>query len=442
MVPARRGGGPLGPQLIAGLDRWLGKPACALLSLVERLRRLRARPEPAPPRRILFVKLIEMGSTVLASAAFAEAERRVGRDNLFVLVFRPNRAILDVLPFFRPENVIEVDDGGLLRFVSSLLRALARTRREGIDTAIDMEGLSSASAVITWLTGAGRRVGFYNFTAQGPYRGRLLTHELVYTFQHHVSRTFLALVRAAFAEPGEDGVLLKEAIETPSAGPPVFAPTRDELERVRGLLRSRGRAEPGAVVVLNPNCSDLLPLRRWPTDRFVELGRRLAAERPDLTLAVTGAPSERAEAERIADAIGSGRAFSLAGETSLSELLTLYCLADLLVTNDSGPVHFAALTPVRVVALFGPETPALYGPLAAGARAITANLACSPCVNILNHRISPCADNQCMQRITVEQVLGAARELLDEARRERLGRERWVRLPGGPPSAPDAPPPR
>jgi ADP-heptose:LPS heptosyltransferase len=254
-------------------------------------------------------------------------------------------------------------------------------------------------------------VGFYNFTSQGPYRGRLLTHELNYNFQHHVSRQFVALVRAA-ARSREEVPLLKERIPDQVIELPEFVPTSEGLEEVRALLREEAGTDPGRLLLLNPNCSDLLPLRRWPSERFVELGRRLLGELPGATLVVTGAPSEAEEAARIARAIGSARAFSLAGRTSLQQLLVLYSLADLLVSNDSGPVHFAALTPVPVVALFGPETPLLYGPLSRRARVLQAGLACSPCVSILNHRMSPCTDNQCMQRITVEEVLAAARELL------------------------------
>ena len=65
-----------------------------------------------------------------------------------------------------------------------------------------------------------------------------------------------------------------------------------------------------------------------------------------------------------ASAIGAERAVSFAGQTTLRELLTLYTIADVLVTNDSGPAHFASLTPVHTVVLFGPETPRLFGSLA------------------------------------------------------------------------------
>lgn len=403
------------PDTVARMDRWLARPLCAVLSAFERLRRTWLRDAPGAPRRIVLVKLVEMGSTVLACPAFDEAKKLVGRDNLFILVFESNKAILDVLPYFRSENVIAIDDRNPVVFALSLRRALVRVWRAGIDTAIDMEGLTASSAVVTYLTRARRRVGFYNFLSQGPYRGRLFTRELSYGFQHHVSRQFLGLVRAAAAE-GDDVPLLKERIPDERVELPRFQPSVAESEAVRALL---GAGAGSRLLLLNPNCSDLLPLRRWPTERFVELGRRLLDEWPGATVVVTGAPDEAEDAAAVAREIHPERAVSVAGRTTLRQLLVLYSLADLLISNDSGPVHFAALTPVRVVALYGPETPTLYGPLSERSRALSAGLLCSPCVNILNHRMSPCRDNQCMQRIQVDEVLTATRELLADVRSPR-----------------------
>ncbi len=84
----------------------------------------------------------------------------VGRDNLYILVFASNRAIVDLLPYFPEKNVLTIDDGSLVRFVLDLLRVMVRIRRQGIDTAIDMEGLTASSAIISWLTGARQRIGF------------------------------------------------------------------------------------------------------------------------------------------------------------------------------------------------------------------------------------------------------------------------------------------
>ena len=99
-----------------------------------------------------------------------------------------------------------------------------------------------------------------------------------------------------------------------------------------------------------------------------------------------------------------GRVISLAAKTTLRDLLVLYSLADVLVTNDSGPGHFATMCEVENVVLFGPETPLLFGPLGKHHRVLWSQLACSPCVNPYNHRLTPCTNNVCMQRITVDQV--------------------------------------
>jgi ADP-heptose:LPS heptosyltransferase len=155
----------------------------------------------------------------------------------------------------------------------------------------------------------------------------------------------------------------------------------------------------------------------WPTDRLIELGQRILAEHADVKLAITGAPSERAAAERIARQIGpSQRVVSLAGKTTLRELLVAYSIADVLVTNDSGPGHFASMTEIDSIILFGPETPALFGPLGASSHTIWRGLACSPCVSALNHRFSPCNDNVCMKEITVSQVLDTVNGLLQRRR--------------------------
>jgi len=395
------------PRTVRRIDTWLGQPLCGVLSLLRRVGRCRlgrSRLE-GPPRKILFIKLIEMGSTVLAHRAFTAAAEMVGRENVYLAVFEANRPIADIMELVPPENVIAIRDHTPFVLIIDMLRAIRRVRRCGIDTAIDMEGFARASAIFAVLCGARRRVGLHRFTSEGPYRGRLMTHEVQYNFYLHTSLGFLSLVEALKRPPGEVP-MLKQAVPTAADYPPPFKPTVDEQTTVKQRLDGvAGRTVERPIVLLNPNASDLLPLRRWPTERFVELGRRLLAARRDVTVVITGAPSEQTAALEITRAIDPVRAACMAGRTTLRELLVLYTLADVLVTNDSGPAHFAALTDIHVICLFGPETPVLYGPLTPRCDSVTANLACSPCVNVFNHRDSPCNDNKCMQAISVDEVL-------------------------------------
>ena len=94
-----------------------------------------------------------------------------------------------------------------------------------------------------------------------------------------------------------------------------------------------------------------------------------------------------------------------------TDLPALYAEAALMVSNDSGPAHFAAAAGLPTIVLFGPETPNLYQPLGP-ARAIYAALACSPCVSAHNHRQTACTDNVCMRAISVDSVYAAVAELL------------------------------
>ncbi len=74
----------------------------------------------------------------------------------------------------------------------------------------------------------------------------------------------------------------------------------------------------------------------------------------------------------------------------MRQLLVLYHLADVLVTNDSGPAHYATITPIDVVVLFGPESPTIFGPVSPRSHHLWAELPCSPCVTAFNNRLSPC----------------------------------------------------
>lgn len=411
------------------LDYWLGVPATAGLTLLRAFARVTAAQAPArPPQRVLFLKFIEQGATVLAQDAIGLAVRKVGRGNVFFCVFESNRAILDVLETVPPQNILSIRDRGLLAFLTDFLRAAWFVRSNRIDSVIDMEFFSRASAIFAFLSGAANRVGLHRFTGELPYRGDLMTHRVQYLPHLHIAVQYLILVEALFrpfdsqstrdarelvaqGRARLDEPLLKVPLSEIRAGaagePPRFVPRPSELERVRARV---GTGQP--IVVLNPNASDLLPLRKWPTERFGLLAKRLLAEYPDARIVLTGARSERIAAEALCRELGSPRVVSMAGETSLPELLTLYSLADVLVTNDSGPGHFSSLTPVHAIVLFGPETPRLFGPLSSASTVIWKELACSPCVSVFNHRLSPCRNNVCMQSITVDEVFGAVQQAI------------------------------
>ena len=158
-----------------------------------------------------------------------------------------------------------------------------------------------------------------------------------------------------------------------------------------------------SIVLINPNASDLLPQRRWMPEHFASLARSILNDFPTHYVLITGAPSEREQAERLKEKINHPRCINFAGKNKFTELPALYNISKVMITNDSGPGHFSAVTDLKTFVLFGPETPKLYGSLG-NSVAIYAGLACSPCVSAANHRETPCRNNVCLQVLTPELV--------------------------------------
>jgi ADP-heptose:LPS heptosyltransferase len=392
---------------LRAIDRLVGLPACRLLTIH---RRIVGDPSGGATGRILFVKLAEQGSTVLADRAISAAIDRVGRDNVFFLAFEENRFVLDVMGLLPPANVLTIDANSIATVARTTLGVLKRLRQLRIDVAVDLEFFARSSAIFSYLSGASRRVGLHSFAGEGPARGDLMTHRLAYNPYLHTSDLFLLLVNTIDIEPARLPAVPvpADALGAQGSSDARFVPRDDDLAEMRRLvLDLTGRPDVPPLILLNANCGDMLPLRKWDGMQYVELARRLLDAHPDRYVAFTGNPAEADEANRLAAAVASRRCVSVAGRTTLPQLLALFSIARVLVTNDSGPAHFATLTPIHVVTLFGPETPALFAARSPRNHVLWAGLACSPCVSAFNNRLSTCRDNLCMQRISVDEVVAA-----------------------------------
>lgn len=393
------------------IDHWVGVPLCAiaspLVALMDGVKNIFGR-EPEAPKKLLFIELSEMGSAILVDPAMRNAQARGAE--LFFLIFKSNRASLTLLNTVKPENIFTIDSSSLGGLIKDTLHFLIIARRHRIDTVIDLELFSRFTALLTGLCGARRRVGYHIFHGEGLWRGFMLTRKVHYNPHIHITKNFLSLIHAAFAKHIEvpfskiqipdSEVRLEQAIINPSA-------LENVRERVEKLAKEAGVDYihgKNRLILINPNASDLLPQRRWAQQRFSELIQGVHQQYPSDLILITGSPAEFAYVEKVRTVANIKNALNFAGQVSFAELPPLYTLSDVMVTNDSGPGHFSAVTPLRTVVLFGPETPALYGSVG-NSIAITANLACSPCVSAANHRKTPCHDNVCMQAITVAQVL-------------------------------------
>ncbi len=394
-------------DLQRAIDRWAGVPLCALASLADRL--LPRRRAPEAPRTIVVILLSEMGSLVLAQPMFALLKARYPGASIHVMLFGKNREVLDLMGSIPPENVIAVDDrslGGLVRTLASAIRTLRRLRPDAV---LDCELFARISALLAWASGAPLIAGFHRHTQDGLYRGSFVNRPVLYNPYRHLAFQFLTLARAleSRSHPLDKESLDEGPLPLPA---PAFAPGEADAFNARlDADHPRVRGRPPALIYPS---GGILPIRAWPPGHWEALARGLLAD--GYVVAITGLPSDKALTGALAAAIGSPDCIDLAGYTkSVRELVVLLARAALLVTNDGGPAQFSTLTGIPTVALFGPETPDLYGPLGTHARCLHLRIPCSPCLTAYNHRNSPCdGDNQCLKQIGVDEALAAARKLL------------------------------
>ncbi len=392
------------------VDRLAGVPICALLSGIERLRRmLFGSPQPAAPRRILIILLSELGSLVLAQPMFARLKSLYPDASLHILMFGKNREVLDLMGVMPREHVLTVSDRSLGSLVLDSLRAIRTMRSLKFDVVIDCELFSRVSSIFAYLSGAPVRVGFHPHTQEGLYRGGFINRPVMYNPYRHLSQQFLTMVAAIESET----VPVGKGRAAEVSAPPQLAFPESELREVEAQLHADFPVIQGKKLVLVYPGGGILPIRAWPAENYKELCASLLAD--GYAVGVIGLKDDKPLAQEVVAASQSQYCIDLTGYTkSIRHLLAVFHRASLLVTNDGGPGQFAALTPIPALVFFGPETPALYSPLAPNIHCLYPGYSCSPCLTAYNHRASPCdGDNQCLKQITTGHVLARARALLE-----------------------------
>lgn len=395
------------------IDRWVGMPLCFILSIIiwisAKIRFLKKKtPELS---RVLFIELSEMGSAIIVDPAMRKLKRHGGSE-LFFAIFEDNYKSLKILQTVPEKNVFKMRSSGLLVLAMDVIRFMVWSRKHKIKTVIDLELFSRFTALLCGLSGARSRVGYASYHDEGLYRGNIINFPVRYNAHVHVSINFMSMVNTALgmhndpyattAVPSEELILTKAIIDRKKV---------DEVRvKITGLYPSwKGQR----LVLLNVNASDLLPQRRWLPENFAAVARHLLGEFEDVLIIGTGAPTEKEYVQNVVDMVGDERFVNSAGVFKFEELVPLYSISSLMLTNDSGPAHFASVTDLKVFVIFGPETPDLYLPLG-NAEAFYLGLPCSPCVSAANHRKTSCVTRPCITGISPDWIKGRLTEYLKE----------------------------
>ena len=398
----------MNPDTTRLIDRWAGIPLCFFTSLlIWKNKKTSSGAESIDT--IVFIGIAEIGALVVSYPAIQEARKKHPKSRICFITAPAGKQTLKLMGF--DENDILLIRISSIRSIFGDIAKIRNTFKKESVSAVVLEPFTRFSTLVAAWVGASKRIGCYRFLAEGSYIGKLLSHRLIYNPHLHASQTYLALVKL-LDEPESPEPQLKEVV-TPQIKNwlKIGIPENEQYTLKNRLKTEIPEINLKKIVLLNANTSDIVPLRKWPLDNFIELGKWLL-ENYEVTIVLTGSLEEHSASENLAREIDPERVINFAGKTTFKELITLYSLGELLVTNDSGPVHFASTTNIPIIALFGPETPKIFGPMSPAAKVISVGLACSPCISVFNQKKSSCNDNQCMKQITVEMVIKETQKIL------------------------------
>ena len=399
-------------DLMRKIDYWAGIPICWTFSGLNRIARIFRRKKDRPLEKFLFIQISEMGSTIMAAESIKYVKEKYPNAQIYYLIFAEMADSIRLLNLVPEESIITIRGKSPSGFIADTVKAIYRLRKEKIDAAFDLELFSRASNILSYLSGSRNRIGFHRYTMEGLYRGNFMTHKVAYNPHKHISINFLSLVHAIEA-PENEVPLLKKDFKMDKTEPPKIISTKQEKEAMFDKLKSINPAltKKHKIVLLNPNASQLIAIRRWPLQNYITLAKKILSDKKNF-IVITGVASENPDAEAICNVVGYDRCINLTGRTrNIRELVDLYNISDILITNDSGPAHFASTTGIKILAFFGPETPKIYCPLSKNCIVMYSNFACSPCVSAYNHRKTPCKDNKCLQTITPEEAYSVFRKM-------------------------------
>lgn len=337
-----------------------------------------------------------IGDAAMATPLLRALRKKFPRPARLVGVLRPYVAEvlagtpwLDELVFYHPKSP---------RPEYALRTAFGELRRRRLDAMVLLTN-SLRTAGIAWLSGAKRRVGYARYG-----RRWLLTDALE---PPRVGRRLKPISAVDYY------LELAYYLGCPPESQRLELATLPQDEQAADLLWDKFQLSQARGVALINTGGAYGAAKHWPNEHAAVLARTLAEERQMAVLVLCG-PNERAAAKEIARQANHPRVWSMA-EEPLGLGLSKACVrrADVMITTDSGPRHFAAAFGTPTVSLYGPTDPLWsvnYNPHAIDVRL---PLACSPCMK----RVCPLGHHQCMRDLTPDRVLAAVDRLLDEASR-------------------------
>jgi len=337
-------------------------------------------------KKILIVNVNWIGDVLFSTPAIRALRRHYPDAYIACMVVPRCKEVLELNPNIN--ELIIYDEKGEYGGLAGKMKLISALKARSFDT-VFLFHRSLTRTLMVALSGIRERVGIDN-----PKRGFLLTKRVEQQPANiHKVEQFLNIVKSTgIADQGKDMEV--------HVG-------KSDRDFARAFLDSQGIKEGGSFAILNPGGN--WDLKRWPAERFAELGDRIN-EKFGMPVILTGAGKDVPLAQKISGMMKKKPVIA-AGTTTLRQLAAIMKLASLVVSNDSGPMHIAVSQGAPTIAIFGPTDPKLTGPYGGGIYMVIQKSSGKPGCNIPCYDLK-CEEALCMKAVTVDDVMLEAEKLL------------------------------
>lgn len=205
-----------------------------------------------------------------------------------------------------------------------------------------------------------------------------------------------------FANPAEQKSVRQWPVNVPDFAELRVSPRPEDVESVRAKFLNQAKLP----VFIAPG--SVWATKMWTAEGFAEVGRHFVKK--GHTVYFTGSPSESALCEKLVSEVPGS--MNLAGKTSLVELHALFSQGQLVISNDSSPIHLAAMAGVPCVGIFGATTLSLgYRPWSNNSKVAQIEMKCRPC-GLHGHKECPLGHHRCMRDLSSAEVIRLAESAL------------------------------
>jgi lipopolysaccharide heptosyltransferase II len=273
-----------------------------------------------------------------------------------------------------------------------MFRSVRWLRAQNFDLVIDLQCLARSGA-FAWLARGKFLVGLDEVRegARGFYDVAVPRK----SFHTHAVDWYLAVLPVLGVPVHKNFIWLPERPEIAA-----------EVQRKWPEENSKFKIQNSKLILLQPGAR--WQNKRWPAKHFFELVVALAEKFPTARFAILGGNADQPLGESILPAAPE-RCLNLCGQTSLPEMVEWIRRCDLMVTNDSGPMHAAAALGKPLIALFGPTEPRRTGPYGQLENVLRLDLPCAPCLKPACHFEKP---DECLRALTPAPVLARIQKIL------------------------------